>query len=71
MFGLLVTSPKILTSHLNIEAEDKCLIMKTRNILTTYLKNDSPETLTVKTTERYFLGFGHGRFTSGIWSITH
>lgn len=25
-------------SHLNIEAEDKCLIMKTRDILTTYLK---------------------------------
>lgn len=70
-FWFIDTSPKILTSLLNIEAEVKCLIMKTGNILTTYFKNDSQKTLAVKTIERYFLGFGHGRFTSGIWSITH
>lgn len=38
IFTSLITSPKILTSHLNIEAEVKCLIIQTRNILTTYFK---------------------------------
>lgn len=61
----------ILTFHLNVEAEDKCLVIKIRNILTTYLKNDSQKTLAVKTIERHFLAFGHGRFTSGIWPIIH
>lgn len=68
---LLIGYKSKYSSHISRDANDKCLIMKTKTILTTYLKNDSQKTLTVKTIESYFLGFGHGRFTSGIWLIIH
>lgn len=62
-YSIDYTSKDSYFSLLKIEAEDKCFI--------NLFKNDSQRTLAVKTIKKYFFGFGHGRFTSGIWSITH